>query len=346
MTIVNNPTNPKKIIHIDMDCFFVAIEVRDNPTLRSQPVAVGGTPAQRGVLSTCNYEARKYGVHSAMPTAQALKICPRLILLPVNMQKYQAASKALYRIFRQYTPLVEMLSLDEAFLDVSRCQYCKGSATLIAETIKRRIKKELGLSASAGVAPNKFLAKVASDWNKPNGVYVITPKQVDSFVRALPITKIFGVGKVTAEKLHNMQIRTCYDLQQLALPELVAKFGKIGNRFYQLCRGIDDREVEPESIRKSLSVEETFPRDIQDRETCLTLLPQLIKKLKSRLASLSNLIIVKQFVKIKFSDFKLTTVERRAVDLEGEFFYDLFQVGFSRHNKAIRLIGVGVGFRG
>lgn len=201
-----------------------------------------------------------------MPTAQALKICPRLILLPVNMQKYQVASKTLYRIFRQYTPLVEMLSLDEAFLDVSSCQYCKGSATLIAETIKRRIKKELGLSASAGVAPNKFLAKVASDWNKPNGLYVITPQHVDSFVRDLPITKIFGVGKVTAEKLHNMQIKTCYDLQQVSLYSLVDKFGKAGNRFYHLCRGIDNRAVEPESIRKSLSVEETFPRDIQSRD--------------------------------------------------------------------------------
>jgi len=342
--ILNNLTRPRKIIHVDMDCFFVAIEVRDNPILKNKPVAVGGTPAQRGVLSTCNYEARKYRLHSAMPTAQALKLCPKLILLPVNMQKYQATSKVLYRIFRQYTPLVEMFSLDEAFLDVSNCQYCKGSATLIATTIKKRIKKELGLSASAGVAPNKFLAKVASDWDKPDGLYVITPSQVDSFIKELPITKIFGVGKVTAEKLHNMRIKTCHDLQQLPLQSLVDKFGKMGSRFYQLCRGIDDREVESESVRKSLSVEETFPQDIQNRDECLALLPQLIKKLKNRLLFLSNLVIVKQFVKIKFSDFRLTTVERKSNSLETDLFCDLLQAGFSRHNKSVRLIGIGVRF--
>ncbi len=342
--ILSNLSKPRKIIHIDMDCFFAGIEVRDNPTLKNKPVAVGGARAERGVLSTCNYEARKYGLHSAMPTSQALKLCPKLILLPVNMQKYQAASKKLYRIFRQYTPLVEMLSLDEAFLDVSNCQYCKGSATLIATTLKKRIKKELGLTASAGAAPNKFLAKVASDWNKPDGLYVITPAQVDSFVKKLPVTKIFGVGKVTAEKLHNMQIKTCHDLQQLSLPSLVDKFGKIGNRFYQLCRGIDDREVESESVRKSLSVEETFSRDIQNRDECLVLLPRLIGKLKNRLAPLSSLVIVKQFVKIKFGDFRLTTVERKSNSLETSLFCDLFQVGFSRRNRPVRLIGVGVRF--
>lgn len=229
-------------------------------------------------------------------------------------------------------------------MDVSNCQYCNGSATLIATTLKKRIKKELGLIASAGVAPNKFLAKVASDWNKPDGLYVITPAQVDSFVKELPVTKIFGVGKVTAEKLHNMQIKTCHDLQQLSLPSLVDKFGKIGNRFYQLCRGIDDREVESESVRKSLSVEETFSRDIQNRDECLVLLPELIRKLKNRLASLSSLVIGKQFVKIKFGDFRLTTVERKSNSLETSLFCDLFQVGFSRHNRSVRLIGVGVRF--
>ena len=154
---------PKKIIHIDMDCFFAAVEIRDNPALKNKPVAIGSTAAQRGVLSTCNYVARKYGLHSAMLTSQAFKLCPKLILLPVNMEKYKAASKVIYRIFRQYTSLVEMLSLDEAFLDVTDSKHCQGSATLIAQTIKNRIKKELKLTASAGVAPNKFLAKVASD---------------------------------------------------------------------------------------------------------------------------------------------------------------------------------------
>jgi DNA polymerase-4 len=341
---INEQGRPRKIIHIDMDCFFAAIEVRNNPALRNKPVAVGGTPAQRGVLSTCNYEARKYGLHSAMPTAQALKLCSKVILLPVNMQKYQAVSKVLYRIFRQYTPLVEMLSLDEAFLDVSNCQYCKGSATLIATTIKKRIKKELGLTASAGVAPNKFLAKVASDWNKPDGLCVITPDQVDTFVKQLPVTKIFGVGKVTARALHDMQIKTCSDLQKIPLQQLTEKFGKVGTRFYYLCRGIDDRLVEPESIRKSLSVEETFPRDIPTRDACLAVLPQLIQKLKKRMTSLSELAIAKQFIKIKFSDFKQTTVEKKSSNLNGQFFYDLCKIGINRSDKSVRLLGVGVRF--
>lgn len=342
--ILNNLTKPRKIIHVDMDCFFVAIETRDNPKLKNKPVAVGGTIAQRGVLATCNYEARKYGLHSAMPTAQAFKLCSKLVLLPVNMHKYKAVSKVLYRIFRQYTTLVEMLSLDEAFLDVSNCKYCKGSATLIATTIKARIKKELGLTASAGVAPNKFLAKVASDWNKPDGLHIITPEQVNSFVRELPITKIFGVGKVTTEKLHRMQITTCYDLQQVPLQQLVEQFGKMGNRFYYLCRGVDDREVESESIRKSLSIEETFPRDVQINGKYEVLLAPLIQKLKRRLESTSNQPIAKQFVKIKFSDFKLTTVERKSDNLKENLFYDLFQVGVNRYNKPVRLISIGIRF--
>lgn len=334
----------RKIIHIDMDCFFAAIEVRDNPSLKNKPVAVGGTTAQRGVLATCNYEARKYGLHSAIPTAQALKICPKLTLLPVNMQKYKAASKVLYRIFKQYTPLVEMLSLDEAFLDVTNCQYCKGSATLIAKTIKNRIIKELHLNASAGVAPNKFLAKVASDWDKPDGLYIITPNQIDAFVTQLPVTKIFGVGKVTAQKLHNMQIQTCADLQQLSLSQLTEQFGKMGARFYCLCRGIDDRPVEPESIRKSLSVEETFPKDLQTLDACLAALPPLIQKLKRRMMPASNLTICKQFVKIKFYDFKQTTAETTSNNWDEQIFFDLFKSGFNRHNKAVRLLGIGVRF--
>jgi DNA polymerase IV len=335
----------RKIIHVDMDCFFAAVEMRDNPSLKNKPVAIGGTPEQRGVLSTCNYEARKYGLHSAMPTTQALKLCPKLVLLSVNMSKYKAASKVLYRIFRQYTPLVEMLSLDEAFLDVTNCQYCKGSATLIAKTIKNRIKKELNLTSSAGVASNKFLAKVASDWNKPDGLFVITPNQVADFVKHLPVTKIFGVGKVTAKRLHNMQIKTCLDLQNISLSQLVDRFGKMGERFYYLCRGVDDRLVESESVRKSLSVEETFPRDLKTVEECLSALVTLIQRLKRNLLRESNLLITKQFVKIKFCDFKMTTAEITKKDeFVDQTFFDLFKVGFNRYNKPIRLLGVGVRF--
>jgi DNA polymerase IV len=341
---ITEVSKTRKIIHIDMDCFFAAIEVRDNPALKNKPVAIGGTVEQRGVLSTCSYEARKYGLHSAMPTVQALKVCPKLILLPVNMPKYQVVSEVLYGIFKQYTPLVEMLSLDEGFLDVTNSQYCKSSATLIAIAIKKQIKKELSLNASAGVAPNKFLAKVASDWNKPDGLYVIAPSQIDVFIKQLPITKIFGVGKVTAKLLHNMQIKTCADLQQLSLSQLTEQFGKMGVRFYYLCRGIDDRAVEPELIRKSLSIEETFPKDIQTLDACLVTLTALIRKFKKRIEPLSNLTIKKQFVKIKFMDFKQTTVEQVSNRLDNQIFYNLFNIGFKRHNKPIRLIGIGVRF--
>lgn len=326
-----------------MDCFFAAVEIRDNPALRSKPVAIGAAASQRGVLSTCNYAARKFGLHSAMPTSQAFKLCPKLILLPVNMEKYKAASKVIYRIFRQYTPLVEMLSLDEAFLDVTDSKHCQGSATLIAQTIKNRIKKELKLTASAGVASNKFLAKVASDWHKPDGIFVITPSQINDFVKELPITKIFGVGKVTAATMHAMHIQTCGDLQKLAQAELIDRFGKSGERFYDFCRGIDNRSVNPEVIRKSLSVEETFLKDLSTAEECTLALSLLIPKFKNRLARISKP-ITKQFMKIKFCDFKSTTVEVVSKELNEQIFYDLLNTGFGRSNKPIRLLGVGVRF--
>ena len=307
--MIESPTKLKKIIHIDMDCFFAAVEIRDDPSLRNRPVAIGGRLGVRGVLSTCNYAARKQGLHSAMPTVRALKLCPKFVLLSANIAKYKAVSKVLYRIFRQYTPLVEMLSLDEAFLDVTECKYCQGSATLIAKTIKKRIKKELCLIASAGVAPNKFLAKVASDWQKPDGLFVITPDQIETFIKTLPVTKIFGVGKVTAKKLHQMHIKTCRDLQNRSLSQLTEQFGKSGSRFFYLCRGIDDREVESESIRKSLSIETTFPQDLKTVEECLSELKPIVQKFKRRLAGESKLKIAKQFVKIKFYDFKTTTAE-------------------------------------
>ena len=334
----------RKIIHIDMDCFFAAIEMRDNPRLKNKPIAVGGAANRRGVLSTCNYIARKYGLHSAMPTAKAIKLCPQLILLPVNIEKYQKVSSILERIFRQYTPLVEMLSLDEAFLDVTNCPYCKGSATLIARAIKARIKKILNLTASAGAAPNKFLAKVASDWQKPDGLFVITPEQISEFVKTLPVKKIYGVGKVTEEKLKEMGIFTCADLQKLSLDALTARFGKFGIRMYQLCRGVDDQPVEVAHIRKSLSVEETYPYDLITLTDCSAQIPDLIQKLNARLQYAQEYKINKQFVKIKFFDFTHTTVEQISDGANPDTYYKLLTTGYNRQKKAVRLLGVGVGF--
>lgn len=337
----------RKIIHVDMDCFYAAVEVRDDSTLRNKPVAIGGSRVQRGVLSTCNYEARQYGLHSAMATAHALRLCPDLVLLPVNMQKYCAASKAIRQIFRKYTDIIEPLSLDEAFMDVSNCEQYQGSATLIAQAIRQDIKSEQNLTASAGVASNKFLAKIASDWNKPDGIFVITPDQIENFMKNLPVQKIFGVGKATVQKLFDRQIKTCGDLQQLSLLELIQSFGSFGAKLHDLCRGIDDRSVEIKRERKSLSVEKTYPSDLKTPEVGCDQLKLLFERLTKRLFKLhDNPIVSKAFVKIKFHDFTHTTVECvLREDLMIEPFVNLFLKGYARYRKPIRLIGLGVRFK-
>lgn len=335
----------KKIIHCDADCFYAAVEMRDDPSLRCRPVAVGGGSEQRGVISTCNYEARRFGVRSAMSSAVAKKLCPDLIIVPHRMEAYREASVNMRHIFYQYTELVEPLSLDEAYLDVSHSEYCNGSATRIAEQIRERIYDEVKLSVSAGVAPNKFLAKVASDWNKPNGLYVITPAQVDNFVLQLPVGKIFGVGKATSSRLTDINVRTCADLRRFSVFELKQRFGQLGMRLYELCRGIDNREVSPSRRRKSLSVENTFPQDLRDMQACLNRLPELLQQLVSRLRRLDdNYAVVKLFLKIKFADFTQTTVESTGSDVVIAEFQRLCSHAYARRSSPVRLLGVGVRF--
>ena len=210
----------RKIIHVDCDCFYAAVEMRDDPTLRHRPVAVGGDPHRRGVIATCNYPARHFGVHSAMASSQALRLCPELVIVPPNFDKYRKVSTQIHDIFRRYTSLIEPLSLDEAFLDVSASDQFDNSATRIAEALRQDIRRELGITVSAGVAPNKFLAKVASDWRKPDGLFVIPPAQVDAFVAALPVKKISGVGRVTGERMAGLNLHTCGDLQSMSRLEL------------------------------------------------------------------------------------------------------------------------------
>lgn len=342
---MSQPTG-RKIIHIDMDCYFAAIEIRDNPSLANKPIAVGGSPQKRGVLTTCNYIARKYGLHSAMATAYALKLCPKLVLLPVNYQKYVAVTEELTKILRRYRAEVEMVSLDEAYLDVTNSPLCRGSATLIARALKAEIKKELRLIASAGVAPNKFLAKIASDWKKPDGLFVITPAHVANFMPPLKVEKLPGVGPVTAKRLHALKIFTCGDLQQFTIEQLSEYFGKHGEYLYQLARGIDDDPVSADRIRKSLSTEETYPVDLHDLSACQNKLPELIGRLKQELQQIGNPPISKQFIKIKFYDFKRTTVETVRADLQDATFSALLATGFARHGKPVRLLGVGVRFKG
>ncbi|SDE14441.1 DNA polymerase-4 [Massilia sp. PDC64] len=317
--------------------------MRDDPSLRGRPLAVGGRAEQRGVIATCNYEARRYGIHSAMATAQAVKLCPDLILIPPNMEKYRVASRQIMDIYRDYTDLVEPLSLDEAYLDVTNSPHCKGSATLIAQEIRRRIFETVGITASAGVAPNKFVAKIASDWNKPDGLFLVRPDEVDAFVAALPVKKLFGVGKVTAAKLHRLGAQTCGDLREWNMDKLQEHFGSFGARLYDLCRGIDYRDVNPVRERKSISTEETYTPDVPDLAGCLALLPDLYEHLLGRIKrNNAEKFINKLFVKIKFADFQRTTVECVGYAPNMETYRHLMETGWLRASRPVRLLGVGV----
>ena len=339
-------TELRKIIHIDMDCFYAAVEVRDDPALRGHPVAVGGAPDRRGVIATCNYEARDYGVHSAMSSAHAKRLCPHLIFVRPSFDKYRHDSQVIREIFSRYTDKIEPLSLDEAYLDVTGSKHEKGSATLIAKAIREQIFSELELTASAGIAPNKFLAKVASDWNKPNGQFAVLPQHVGQFVEDLPVKKVHGVGKQTARKLENMGVYTCGDLQALDLITLTQKFGSFGQHLYERSRGIDHRQVSSDRTRKSLSVEHTYDDDLQTLEECLEQVPQILEQLKRRVArSGVETPINKEYVKLKFNDFTATTVERTSFGIHEELFFELMKEGFARRDKPVRLLGLGVKFQ-
>ncbi len=335
----------RKIIHCDCDCFFAAVEMRDDPSLLGKPVAVGGDAERRGVISTCNYEARRYGIHSAMASATAKRLCQDLLIVPHNMNKYRQVSQQIREIFLEYTERVEPLSLDEAYLDVSTSSHCRGSATLIAEEIRRRVKKEVGITISAGIAPSKFLAKIASDWNKPDGQFVITPSQEDDFVRQLPVEKLFGVGKVTAKKLHHLGIRRCEDLRGYSIFELSERFGRFGKRLHELALGIDEREVKTDHRRKSLSVEQTYAEDLSDLDACLKQLPELLVRLQQRLQKVDDsYLVTKLVVKMKFSNFSVTTMECGSRSIRLTVFRDLCRQAYERGNMPVRLLGLGVRF--
>lgn len=335
----------RKIIHCDCDCFYAAIEMRDDPALVGRPVAVGGQAETRGVVATCNYEARAFGVRSAMPTGRALRMCPELVVLPPDFERYRAASRQILSIYRDYTDKVEPLSLDEAYLDVSGVDRCRGSATLMAEEIRARIFAEVGITASAGIAPNKFLAKVASDWRKPNGQFVIRPEEVDAFVVDLPVKKLFGVGQVTAARLEHLGILTCGDLRAWSLADLIARFGKFGRSLHRLCRGIDERSVSPDRPRKSLSVETTYVTDLPDLAACEAAVVPLLADFQRRFDRLDPAPLVhKAFVKIRFNDFTRTTAECVATGPGAVDWSVLLATAHARQARPVRLLGVGVRF--
>lgn len=295
----------RKIIHIDMDAFFASVEQRDNPDLRGKPVAVGHS-SKRGVVAAASYEARRYGVRSAMPSVRAKKLCPHLIFVPGRMQVYKEISKNIHNIFRKYTNIIEPLSLDEAFLDVTQNKYDIPYAITIAKEIKETIKKELNLTASAGVSYNKFLAKIASDLRKPDGLCTIHPEQALEFVENLPVESFWGVGPVTAKKMHKLGIHKGLDLKSYSLEALIRHFGKSGQIYYDFSRGIDLRPVEPYRERKSVGCEKTLEKSISLKSSIIIELYHITKELVARVER-------NQFkgntltLKVRFDDFTQVT---------------------------------------
>ncbi|OWV81636.1 DNA polymerase IV [Rhizobium sp. N122] len=335
----------RKIVHVDMDAFYASVEQRDNPELRGKPIAVGGSAA-RGVVAAASYEARAYGVHSAMPSVTARRKCPDLIFVPPRFDVYKAVSQQIREIFAEYTPDIEPLSLDEAYLDVTENLRGMQIATDIAREIRTKIKQITGLNASAGISYNKFLAKMASDLNKPNGQAVITPKNGPAFVEALPVKKFHGVGPATTEKMHRLGIETGADLKQQTLEFLVEHFGKSGPYFYGIARGVDERQVRPNRVRKSVGAEDTFSKDLHAYEAAREGLQPLIEKVWGYCEA--NGIGAKTVtLKVKYADFNQITRSKTipaplAAITDLEDIVSLLLAPVFPPRKGVRLLGVSL----
>ena len=337
----------RKIIHIDMDAFYASIEQRDNPAYRGKPIAVGGSPQGRGgVVATASYEARAFGVRSAMPSKRAVQLCSKLIFVKPRFDVYKQVSSQIREIFHRYTDVVEPLSLDEAYLDVTTDKLGIGSAIDIAKFIRQAIRDELSLTASAGVSINKFVAKIASDLNKPDGLTFIGPTRIESFMETLPVEKFFGVGKVTAEKMKNMGLHTGADLKQLTEEALIRHFGKSGKFFYQIVRGIDNREVQPFRETKSIGAEDTFPVDLTSSD-----------ELHEELEKIANTVFIRVkrhrlkgrtiTLKIKYHDFKIITRSQSFTEATDDFDF-IFETAkqllaaSGTETKKVRLLGISL----
>lgn len=332
----------RKIIHIDMDCFYAAIEERDNPALSGKPVGVGGS-SRRGVLTTANYEARKYGCRSAMPVFMALEKCPELVIVPTRFDVYKRDSAHIREIFSRFTDLIEPLSLDEAFLDVS---HIEEPGTIVASRIRALIKEETRLTASAGIAPNKLIAKIASDWRKPDGQFTVAPVKAADFMESLPLRKIPGVGGKMAEKLSGMGVELCGEYRAVEKFEWVRRLGGYGAELWERCWGRDERPVNPDSPRKSLSIENTFSENLHTLEVLEREMGVMLDELEEKLSVRHTDRRVRSLVvKLKFSDFQRTTAERANGELDREIFRELLVEAESRSDgKPARLLGVGVRF--
>jgi DNA polymerase-4 len=344
--VENKENRVRKIIHVDMDAFYAAIEQRDNPSLKGKPIAVGGSPDGRGVVATASYEARKFGVYSAMSSRRAAQLCDHLMFVRPRFDVYKDVSNAIRSIFRRYTDIVEPLSLDEAYLDVTTDKMGVDSAIDVAKRIKEEIRNEVNLTASAGVSVNKFLAKIASDMNKPDGLTFIGPSKVIPFMESLPVEKFFGVGKVTAARMKKLGLHTGLDIKQLSEQQLTNHFGKAGKFYYRIVRGIDDRAVQPHRQVKSISAEDTFPYDLSDHEEIFDGLDRVAQILYERLQRKSQWGRTLT-LKVKYHDFKQVT--RRHTSDENFMTLESIQQTARRLMNAllepgvrIRLIGIGL----
>lgn len=334
----------RKIIHIDMDAFFAAVEQRDFPKYQNKPVIVGGQPNSRGVVATCSYEARQYGIHSAMPSSQAYRLCPQAIFVKPRFEAYKEASSIIRQVFSRYTELFEPLSLDEAYLDVSNNTSYQGSATLIAKEIKKSILQKTGLVASAGISYNKFLAKIASDMDKPDGLYLITPEQGLAFVEKLAVGKFHGIGKATEKKMHGLGIKTGNDIKNQSLHFLLQHFGKAGQYYYNISRAIDHRPVNNHRDSKSVGVETTFQVDIKERQQVVQHLHQLLSKALKKLDD-KKMTAQTLTIKIKYHDFvqitRSRTLSQTITDLiEPKLVFDELLKNTDVGLRKIRLLGV------
>jgi len=334
----------RKIIHVDMDAFYASVEQMDNPELRGKPIAVGGSK-ERGVVAAASYEAREFGVRSAMPSVIAARRCPQLIFVHPRFDRYKEISEQIQSIFYDYTDLVEPLSLDEAFLDVTENKLNHPSATLLAEAIRFRIREEVGLNASAGISINKFTAKIASDINKPNGQKTIPPEEVIAFLESLPIEKFFGVGKVTADKMKKHGIFSGKQLKEQSLDYLSQHFGKSGRHFYDIVRGIQLSEVKPDRIRKSIAAERTFAKDLGSEHFMLEQLEKIADELEKRL-QLNQVKGKTITVKLKYSDFTQQTRSKTVndfIDRKSDFFPIVRELIYQEKPRdSVRLLGISM----
>ncbi len=334
----------RKIIHVDMDAFFASVEQLDFPELRGKPIAVGGSK-ERGVVAAASYEARAFGVRSAMSSSIAARKCPHLIFVPPRFERYQEISKQIREIFYEFTDLVEPLSMDEAFLDVTENKFNSLSATLLAQEIRRRIKEQTGLNASAGISINKFTAKIASDINKPNGQFTVPPEDVELFMENLAIEKFFGVGKVTAEKMKQHGVFNGKDLKKKSLHYLTEHFGKSGSQFYTIVRGIQNSEVIPDRIRKSIAAERTFSKDIASENFIIEQLERIADDLEKRMLKSKNKGKTIT-LKLKYSDFSQQTRSKTVtnfISLKSEFFPIVEDLVYQEKLKStVRLLGISI----